>query len=119
VGNQYVRKSEWKNALWVTRVAVVLGAFLIGVGLKDPRLFQTKVFALAAILTIALSSVAIVTALWGLQPMSSRLRDIRFWLSLILNLVVIAVVVRMYVHATAKPAQQKPYNSLEPGPSPT
>lgn len=111
--HQLIKKSQWKNALWITRVAVILGVLSICIGLKAPRLFQTKVFAFVAMLAIGLSAVAIITSFWRLQRRSSRLRDIRFWLSLFLNLAVIALVLRMYLHATAGSVDHEPYNSLE------
>jgi tetrahydromethanopterin S-methyltransferase subunit E len=97
------RKSQWESQLWITRAAVVLGVAAVGIGVKDPRLFQVKIVGFLAIAAMALSAYAIGVSLWKVNPRSRRLRQPIFWISILVNLALIAAVGFFFARGTSLP----------------
>jgi hypothetical protein len=105
-------KSRWTNGIWITRVATVVGVVAVGVGLANPRLFQINVFGFLALAAVALSAAGIVASFWRIGPRSRRWRDLRFWASLVINLLVIAAVSFLYHRGQNLPAYDMQQNLL-------
>ena len=90
----------------MTVVAAALGVVAIGVGIAKPDLFQIKVMGLVAIGALALSACAIVLSVWQVERRSRRLRQPIFWLSLLLNLIILAAVGFLYRRGIGLPSLQ-------------
>ena len=112
------KKSLWRQALWVTRVAALLGAVCIGVGIIAPRFFQIKILGCVALASIALSLAAIAMLLWRPDRRSRRFRDNRFWIALAVNLILIVVVLRLYIRGSQLPVFQHEDKQLPNTPEP-
>ena len=108
------KKSQWRNGIWVTRVALVFGVVAVGVGIANSSLLQNKVFGFLAIAAMVLSALGILLTLWQIERRSRRLRDPIFWLSLLLNLVIIVVVYQIYRHGMSRPPLQEGKPILPP-----
>jgi hypothetical protein len=114
VNSTRLKKSNWRNGIWVTRVAAVFGLAAICVGMTDPRLFHIKALALLAMGAIALSIAGIGISLYQLDMRSRRLRMPVFWLSLAANLILIAAVGFLYARGMGRPEYPQGENgSLE------
>jgi uncharacterized membrane protein HdeD (DUF308 family) len=91
----------------MTRLAIALGVVAIGIGIADPRLYQINIVVLVAVAAVALSVAGILTLFWRINLRSRRWGDARFWLSLVINLLLIATVSFFYYRGM----DQKPYRS--------
>ena len=82
-------------------MAVILGVAAVGVGIKNPLLFQLKSVGFMAVAAMALSAYAIGVSLWKVERRSRRLRRPIFWISILVNLVLILAVGFFYARGTS------------------
>ena len=104
--NQF-RKSQWESQLWITGAAVILGAAAVGVGIKDPLLFQLRLVGFLAVAAMALSAYAIGVSVWKVELRSRRLRQPIFWISILVNLVLILAVGFLFARGTSLPPDDR------------
>ncbi len=75
----------------------------VGIGIKDPLLFQVKIVGFLAVAAMALSAYAIGVSLWKVERRSRRLREPVFWVSILVNLVLISAVGFFFARGTSLP----------------
>ena len=95
--------SVWRNGIWLTRFAVVLGLLVIVFGVADVQLLRTPVVAFLAIIAVGGALVGIVLCLWGVHRRSKRWRSGGFWIALVASVGLIGSLSFMYARALYSP----------------
>jgi hypothetical protein len=101
------KKSEWRHGIWVTHIALMLGALAITIGLADSSFSQLNVFSFLAFAIVLLSTVGIVLALWRIERRSIRLRSLLFWYCLLVNLGLLVALTVLYLRIQSSPTMHK------------
>ena len=106
--------SIWRNGIWMTRLAVVLGMLVVVFACIDMQLLLTPVAEAFGAASLLGAMAGMGMCLYGVNHRSKRLRLRGFWGSLVGGTMLIAVVGLLYFRAYRSPHQAIVQPQLQP-----